>query len=157
MGAGAYPPCGPASEEQGGGKKPGLLGTWPIGLVPPLAAITASCPETGMWQRRGQGLLGGLVQGGTGWGSCLAAPWLSLSEEGGMGSYPCRKLGAPNASLLSLEGRRGVSVSEHVAFISEQHKCPQPGGGGLEPRRAYPCKQLLGQPGQGWRAWGPPT
>ena len=81
------------------------------------------------------------MQGGMGWGSCLAAPWLSLSEEGGMGSYPCRKLGAPNASLLSLEGgtspwRRGVSVSEHVAFISEQHKCPQPGGGGLEPRRA---------------------
>ena len=52
-----------------------------------------------------------------------------------MDSYTCRKLGAPDVSLLSLEGgtspwRRGVSVSEHVAFISEQHKCPQPGGGG---------------------------
>ena len=54
---------------------------------------------------------------------------------GGMDSYPCRELGAPDASLLSLEGgtslwRKGVSVSEHVAFISEQHKCLWPGGGG---------------------------
>ena len=80
---GAHAPCGPTSEEQDGGKKPGLLGTWPIGLAPPLAAVTASFPETGMWQRWGQGLLRRLVQGEMGWGSCLAASQPSLSKGWG--------------------------------------------------------------------------
>lgn len=62
-------------------------------------------------------------------GHVLLLPSQASARDGGMDSYPCRELGAPDASLLSLEGgispwRKGVSVSEHVAFISEQHKCP---------------------------------
>ena len=138
---GAHPPRGPASKEQGGGKKPGLLGTWPIGLAPPLAAITASCPETGMWQKWGQGLLGGLVQGGMGWGSCLAAPQLSLSE-GGDGQLPLQETGGPGClssefgtGHVSLEEGGCLCLSTWPSFLSST-SVPSREGVGLEPRRA---------------------
>lgn len=139
---GACPPCGPASKEQGGEKKPGLLGTWPTVLVPPLAAVTASCSETRMWQRWGQGLLGGLVQGGMGWGSCLAAPQLSLSE-GRDGQLPLQETGGPRC-LSSEFGRGHFSLEEEggclclstwPSFLSST-SVPSREGVGLEPRRA---------------------
>lgn len=128
---GAYPPCGPASpRNRVGGKKPGLLGTWPIGLVLRWEASLLAAQRLGCG-RGGAGTPRGLVQGGTGWGSCLAAPWLSLSDAGGWAATPAGNWG-PRMSLLSLEGRRGcLCPSTWPSFLSSISVPSQEEGAGI--------------------------
>lgn len=122
-------PVGPPPRNRMEGRS---LGSWALGPLAWHLHWLLSLPASqrlGCGRGRGRVSSGGLYRVRWDGGHVLLLPSQASARDGGMDSYRCRELGAPDASLLSLEGgispwRKGVSVSEHVAFISEQHKCP---------------------------------